>query len=172
MRFFRRFFPWIISGVLLIVLAACGAQATDSTEDGASITNDEESSLGVVEVDIVREAPSDSDYSGVNLVLTSYERTDAVAGAEAGTIVLDIRLENTTDATVTLPFNDDDYTILDSGGLSIVPTILSEALQMPEIEANSSVEGSLEYAVTEAEGTFILQVGDYEGITFSTIPPE
>ena len=161
MRFFRRFFPWVLFILMAFILMACSTQSAEDIDE-----------LGVTEANIIREAPTTADYSGVNLILNSYQRTEESDGAAAGTILLNVTFENTTNSIVSLPFGDDSYTILDSAGLSIVPSELANSLRLPEIDANSSITGTIEYAVTQAEDTFTLQIGEYDDIPFSTVVPE
>lgn len=188
MNFAKRITIMLMSIVLVFALVACAnADTTDDTDlddpvilEGTSDTIDSDpDSDESVDVDIeatedamsdsmMVEASDDSDYAGVTLTLDEAVDTVAPDGAAAGTLQLLVTFENTSDATVTLPFADDDYVITDAAGLDVVPSTVSPALVMPEIEAGDSVSGTIEYAVTDAEGTYTFEVGDFEDVTFSS----
>ncbi len=192
MRFSKRLLAMLLSFMLVFALVACAnadttdaddpvvtEEMSDTTDSDADLQPDADSDEGVDSNDMeeadddtsetmMMQASADSDYVGVTLTLDEAIDTVAPAGAAAGTLQLMVTFENTTEETVTLPFAEDDYIITDSAGLDVVPSTASPDLVMPEIEAGGSVSGTIEYAVTDAEGTYTFEVGDFQDITFSS----
>lgn len=191
MRFSKRMLAMLLSFMLVFALVACAnadtdvddpvvtEEMSDTTDSDADLQPDADSDEGVDSNDMeesdddmsepmMMQASDDSDYAGVTLTLDEAVDTVAPDGAAAGTLQLIVTFENTTDETVTLPFAEDDYVITDSEGLDVVPTTVSSDLVMLEIEAGDSVSGTIEYAVTDAEGTYTFEVGDFQDVTFSS----
>lgn len=198
MNFSKRFLTILVNIIFIVTLSACGAKATtdddttlddsavindtqtDNTDSSADLTGDMEgddtsvdsSDMGEMAQRMSLEASADAEYAGTMLYLEEAINTVAPDGAEAGTLVLAVTFENPTDASITLPFAEDDYIIVDAGGIEIIPSTISPELILPEIGAGESITGSIEYAVTDAEGTFTLNVGSYEQMTFSSVSAE
>ena len=190
MNFTKRITIMLMSIMLVFALVACAdADTTDDTDLDDDVivqeTNDTtdtdlqpdtdtdedvdvEATEDAMSDSMMVEASADSDYAGVTLTVDEAVDTVAPDGAEAGTLQLMVTFENTGDETVTLPFAEEDYVITDAGGLDVVPSTVSPELVMPEIEAGDSVSGTIEYAVTDAEGTYTFEVGDFEDVTFSS----
>lgn len=190
MNFTKRITIMLMSIMLVFALVACAdADTTDDTDldddvivqETSDTTDtdlqpdtdtdedvDVEATEDAMSDSMMVEASADSDYAGVTLTVDEAVDTVAPDGAEAGTLQLMVTFENTGDETVTLPFAEEDYVITDAGGLDVVPSTVSPELVMPEIEAGDSVSGTIEYAVTDAEGTYTFEVGDFEDVTFSS----
>ncbi|MGB7342006.1 MAG: hypothetical protein WBC91_24135 [Phototrophicaceae bacterium] len=153
----NRFFLIISIIIASIALVACDVTPEENTDAG--ITTDTDT--------MTSNASDTSDYQGVVLTLNEILNTEAGDGAAAGTLQLTITLENTTDATITLPFATEDYILSDPNGLNTVPTVISDDLVEVELASGASVTGDVEYAVEAPEASYIFSLGDFEDIAIN-----
>ncbi len=165
----RTLIPSILAALALILLAACEpepAEAPTAMPTEAEV-EDRQAPLG-------NAAPLEgSDFTNVTLWVDDAETTGASEGAEAGSLVLTLTLQNQADSEQTLDLSREDYVLLTADGLPLEAVIVSDQLIEPELEAGESVTGTAEFSTVDVGSSYTLSVTDFEDIVVdASVAPE
>lgn len=156
----------LIATLGVLFLAACEPEEVEAPT--AIPVEEEGEALGNI-------APSEgSSYENVIIWVESADSTGASVGAEAGSLVLTLTIQNTSDETQTIGLSSEDYVVLDADGLSLEAIIVSDDLVMPELEAGESVTGTAEFSTLDTtSSTYVLSISGFERTTVdASVAPE
>lgn len=161
----QTYFVTIALALVAIFLAACEAEPREAPP---TVPLDQQG------MPLGNAAPAEgSVFEEVTIWVDAAETTDPAGGAESGSLVLTLTIQNTGEEAQMLELSQDDFVLLTSDGTQLEPIIISENLMNPDIDAGESVSGTAEFSTLDPGSTYTLNISGFERITIdASLAPE